>query len=107
MESRREPERKTGEAGLRGGELMRVGHAQHGRAARKRAIANRQEARELCSRAFAKRRSLIGLLRSSRPSYLAADRSGKHALERRAIRRLTVRRQHELDGQIEQRAESF
>ena len=33
------------------------------------------------------------------------SRSGKHALERRAIRRLAVRGQHELDRQVEQRTE--
>src|SRR4026209_672692 len=45
------------------------------------------------------------------PNYRAAlsvdsgCRSGKHALERRAIRRLAVRGQHELDRQVEQRTE--
>jgi hypothetical protein len=32
-------------------------------------------------------------------------RSGEHALERRAIRRLAVRGQHDLDRQVEQRTE--
>ena len=34
-------------------------------------------------------------------------RSGEHALERGAVRRLTVRGQHELDRQVEQRTEAL
>src|SRR5437762_7183254 len=36
---------------------MRVGHAQHGRAARQRTVANHQRACELCSHAFSAKRA--------------------------------------------------
>jgi hypothetical protein len=67
---------------------------------------------EMAGRELAQRRILLVrerrrliVQRAARVEPAAGRRSGKHALERRAIRRLAVRGQHELDRQVEQRTE--
>ena len=47
----------------------------------------------------------LSATQGSRGADSGPRRSGEHALERRAIRRLAVRGQHELDRQVEKRTE--